>query len=418
MTDVRVTVTNLQDQGGVFTTPFYTGFHNGDFDLFDVGSEASTGLESIAEDGVFSDAAAERLAVDPNSQGAVVTGAGGPIATGEVTSRTFSLTDTQTHLVLAAMLLPSNDAFVGTDESLVLFDARGNFNGAQTVTFEGSDVYDAGTEENTELDAAFINQTAPNTGVDEGGVIRLHEGFNGSLGNPDGVLGNPEGEPGEQIILGGTNAFGAEIDPIAADFTQPGAQIAEVHINTVVEREGTDGRDIIFGGSDDDIVTAGDGSDVVRGGAGFDDIFGGGGRDVLFGNAGSDLIDGGEDGDWISGGQGNDRLYGGEGNDRIFGGNGDDLINGGAGNDALFGGRGDDTFVFTDGDGLDRIFGFDVGGDDQIALNLEGISSFEDVLDNASDRAGGSILNFGDGDAIILIGRRVSTLEEEDFLFA
>lgn len=409
MTDVRITVRNTSETGGTFLTPFYAGFHNGSFDLFTVGEQASAGLESIAEDGAFAAAAAERLAVDPDSQGVVVAGEAGPIATGEVTSQVVTLSSTQTHLTLAAMILPSNDAFVGTDEALELFDAYGRFNGAQTVVFEGTDVYDAGTEVNTELDAAFINQTAPNTGIDENGVIRQHDGFNGSAGNPEGE--------GDQIILGGTNAFGVEIDPVAADFTLPGAQIAEVHINTVVFREGTDGRDVIIGRKDDDIVTAGDGNDFVRGGRGFDVIDGGDGKDKLFGNSGDDEIYGGADSDWISGGSGRDAIDGGAGNDHIRGGSGDDLIAGGEGHDWLSGGRGDDTFLFADGDGFDKIFGFDRRGDDQIALSVEGVTSFAEVLDSAYQLKRGVVLDFDGGDGLFLAGTRLSSLEEEDFVF-
>ena len=155
------------------------------------------------------------------------------------------------------MILPSNDAFVGTLDPVQLFDENGDFLGNQTLTFEGSDVYDAGTEVNTELDAAFINQMGPNTGETENGVIRFHDGFNGSVGNPEGE--------GDQIILGGTNAFGDTIDPTAADFTIDGAQIAEVSIELVNVSLGSDSDETFiqnFGSATR--IDGGEGSDTIE----------------------------------------------------------------------------------------------------------------------------------------------------------
>lgn len=428
MTELRISVRNTSDAGGTFTTPFFFGFHDGGFDLFDVGAAASSGLEALAEDGNFAPLAAELTAASPSSQELVVAGAAGPIATQEFAANRIDVDGSvNTQVSFGAMILPSNDAFVGTADAVTLFDSNGNFVGAQTVTFEGTDVYDAGTEVNTELDAAFINQAAPDTGVDENGVIALHPGFNGSLGNPVGE--------GDQIILGGTNAFGVEIDPVAADFTQPNAQIAVVHINSVVEHEGTDRRDFIFGGRDDDIVNAGEGRDIVFGRSGWDVINGEGGSDKLFGGSGDDIINGGDGRDWISGGRDNDVIDGGSGRDKIFGGQGNDQINGGvgrdwvngnsgndliaggAGQDNLTGGSGDDVFVFIAGDGHDTIWDFDRRGDDKIALSIADVESFEDVQEAAFETKQGVELDFGQDGSIFLRGADLASLGQEDFIF-
>ncbi len=347
-TDLRVTVVNTSEDGGTLLTPVYFGFHNGNFDLFEAGQAASPGLESLAEDGSPAILATERLAVSPNSQGLVVTGEQGPVQTEETTSATITVDGSENSSVsLAAMILPSNDAFIGTDEAVELFGANGTFLGEQTLIFEGTDVYDAGTEVNTELDAAFINQMAPNTGVDENGVVALHPGFNGSAGNPVG--------DGDQIILGGTNAFGQLIVPEIADFTLPGAQIAVVHINTVKEQDGTDGADLIVGGPEDDIINALGGNDIARGGDGWDVIDGGDDNDFIGGNVGNDILSGGNGNDLIRGGQDDDIIDGGNGNDVARGGLGDDRIEGGNGNDALNGGDGDDDAY--GGNGNDEIDG-------------------------------------------------------------
>lgn len=426
---LRISVRNTSETGGTFTTPFYFGFHDENFDLFDVGAAATPGFEALAEDGNFALLAEERLAASPDSQGLVVAGEAGPIAAQEFTSNTIEVDGSVNGQVsFAAMILPSNDAFVGTSTALTLFDEMGDFLGARTVEFGGENVYDAGTEVNTELDAAFINQTGPNTGVDENGVITLHPGFNGSAGNPEGE--------GDQIILGGTNALGVAIDPVAADFTLPGAQIATVHINEVVEQDGTDSTDLLFGGSEDDIVNAGegndlilgrggwdvlngeDGTDYIAGGDGDDIINGGTGRDFLWGGKDNDVIDGGEGRDQLFGGLGDDALNGGAGNDWLSGNGGDDLLAGGLGNDNLRGGLGDDVFAFMTGDGNDYVLDFDQRGDDQLALSFEGIESFADVLTVATDSDQGVRLDLGEGDSVTLRSVGLSDLSESDFIFA
>ena len=48
---IRITVENLQPADGFFFTPVWFGLHDGGFDLFDVGSAASSALETIAETG-------------------------------------------------------------------------------------------------------------------------------------------------------------------------------------------------------------------------------------------------------------------------------------------------------------------------------------------------------------------------------
>ncbi|GAB5467376.1 MAG: hypothetical protein Kilf2KO_04060 [Rhodospirillales bacterium] len=461
-TNLRVTVVNTADAGGTALTPVYLGFHNGNFDLFEAGQAASPGLESLAEDGSPMILAGERLAASPGSQGLVVPGAQGAIVAQETTDGTIAVDGSLNGSVaLASMILPSNDAFIGTDDSVRLFDGAGNFLGERSLIFEGSDVYDAGTEVNTELDAAFINQTAPNTGLDENGVVGLHPGFNGSLGNPMGE--------GDQIILGGTNALGQEVDPVAGDFTRPDAQIAIVHINTVQEIEGTDDLDRIIGGEDDDIVTGGGGNDFVQGGFGWDVIYGGDDNDWLGGNRGRDIIEGGEgndaidggiggdnldggagndeingsrggdlieggdgndvirggvgqdiiyggdDNDWISGNRSKDTIDGGDGNDVITGGIGDDFVAGGAGNDQLNGGEGFDIFAFAGGDGDDEIRDF--SSEDGLQLDVAGISDFDDVVATASDFRGGTLLDFGEAGSILLSRVDVEDLDASQFAF-
>ena len=231
-TPVRLTIRNTAADGGTFLTPVWVGFHDGDFDIYDRGAPASVGLERFAEDGNFADLRSDFA--NFNGQDAVVLNpegfAGAPVFdAGLASSQVFDLNAaTDQYFSYGAMILPSNDAFIanGNPTAHQLFNDAGEFTGPVSFKVYGSDVLDAGTEANTESDAAFFNQSAPDTGETTTDVVTLHPGFNGSVGNPDGA---------PQIILGGTGGPGISFDATAADFTTPGYQVAEFSISSVVD---------------------------------------------------------------------------------------------------------------------------------------------------------------------------------------
>jgi hypothetical protein len=178
---VKVTVENIAPSNGTFIAPFWVGFHNGGFDTFDLGQSASVELESLAEDANNTPLANTFL----TSGAGVVEGtlADGDFGSGITVTETFSLDETLTssrYFSYAAMLVPSNDAFIGNDDPLAfqIFDDNGNFVGADFVV-TGDRVWDAGTEENDEIPAntALLGQTVPNTGVTTNGVVSQHPGF-------------------------------------------------------------------------------------------------------------------------------------------------------------------------------------------------------------------------------------------------
>ena len=385
---VRFVVQNAGPVNGLYLTPLWYGLHDDAFDLFEIGEQASPGLEQIAEDGLFSDIATEFAAAAPEGQAGVIGEQLGVVAPFFFAEATVDVDpETQGQLSFAAMVLPSNDAFVGTPDAIDLFDEQGRFLGEQNIELTGDDVYDAGTEFNTELDAAFLNQTAPDTGIPGNGIIAPHPGFNGSAGNPIS-----EG----QNILGGTNALGGFIDPVAADFTLPDSEVATVHINELVEFEGSRRADLYLGTEVDDFVQ------------------GKGGRDILIGGDGWDVIDGGAGRDVIVGGEGADFLIGGAGRDKLFGGEGDDQLFGGAGRDKLWGGEGDDGFAISSG--FDRIMDFETGKD-VIMVDADGFDDFDDILAAANDTRSGVRIDFGDGDILAVDGETVSNLSPDDFIF-
>lgn len=269
-TAIRVTVTNTQTDGGTFRTPIWFGFHDGEtFDLYTEGEHASTGLERLAEDGSIEGIAAEFNAQTGENgvDGTVVgtEGVPGPIDPGESASLTLDVNPAQVgqgFFTWGTMIIPSNDAFLSVPDNPLadpIFDEHGNFIGPLTIERRGSDVLDAGTEVNTEEDAAFINQTAPNTGVDENGVVTTHPGFNGSLGNPDATPVN---------ILGGQTAPGTIVDPLVGDFTANDDLLLRIEIEQVSVASG--GDDLLNGGAGNDILTGGGGTDIFAFTAGAD----------------------------------------------------------------------------------------------------------------------------------------------------
>lgn len=299
---VRVVIENLAPENGTNLTPFWVGFHGGDFDTYDNGRPASPGVESLSEDGN-----AETLSREFELSGLGVVGGTvgtGPIAPGETVSQGFVLGEDRPDMVYfnyAAMVLPSNDAWIanGNEKAYPLYNRRGEFRPTSFIV-RGRNVLDAGTENNDELPAntAFFGQETANTGETESGVIKTHPGFLGSSGNPTG----------EPSIL-------ANADFANADFTQRNYRLARISI--LPEVTGTE---------EDDELSGTRKLDWIDGAAGNDNINGGGGNDILRGSAGNDSINGGGGKDDIDGGNGDDMLDGGAGMDMLMGGGGSDLL--------------------------------------------------------------------------------------------
>ncbi|MEL6898865.1 MAG: hypothetical protein AAFP90_22425, partial [Planctomycetota bacterium] len=160
------------------------------------------------------------------------------------------------------MEIPSNDAFLAVPDlplSDPIFDPAGNFLGPLLIQRTGLDVLDAGTEVNTEMDAAFLNQAAPDAGLVEGLPVQPHVGFNGSVGNPGGAPVN---------ILGGTTAAGTIVDPVDGDFTADNDPLMDITIDLV-----TSGNDFITADVDDTVDGGGGSDSIAIGGDAGDDTF-------------------------------------------------------------------------------------------------------------------------------------------------
>ncbi len=204
---------------GFLVTPVYTGIHSGNFDAFNAGSAASAGVEQVAEVPIPpnppNQLAPERLAADPGSQGGFIFGPGGPIMDGESGTLTIDVADPSTnqYATFLSMFVPSNDTFFGNDDPFAyqVFDDFGNVI-EQTIEITGSSIWDAGTEVNQLLGAAFPGQDIQ-AGDDEGGVIqRLLDIDDGSGGNGFNALEALFGVTNAGLITSDTVLFTIDIE--------------------------------------------------------------------------------------------------------------------------------------------------------------------------------------------------------------
>ncbi len=136
--ELEISVTNLTH--GNHFTPLLIAAHDMDSHLFQAGEMATPALQKMAEGGDIGDLNA---AVTGAGGVTVANPAGGLLApSGKVDSIMLD-TGEMTHLSITAMVLPTNDAFVGLDAWKIPTEA-----GSYTFTLNA---YDAGTEANDEI---------------------------------------------------------------------------------------------------------------------------------------------------------------------------------------------------------------------------------------------------------------------------
>lgn len=136
--ELSITVTNLTQ--GLHFTPVITAAHTSENNLFMASAMASIELQAMAEGGDISGLVSLLTNADANINENPAMGLLAPTM-----SASFTLTNdsANTHLSLAAMVLPSNDGFVGLDSWAIPEEA-----GTYTIFLNA---YDAGTEANNEL---------------------------------------------------------------------------------------------------------------------------------------------------------------------------------------------------------------------------------------------------------------------------
>ncbi len=153
---VEVEITNLTH--ATYFTPLLFAAHGRSFHLFEVATPASDDLQAMAEGGELAglidqvESAGGRYVADP---------AGGLLAPGASASATLDIGRNARHLSVTAMLLPTNDGFVGLDGLPIPYRP-----GVYTYYLNG---YDAGTEANDEHITGGGAPGVPGIPADPGG---------------------------------------------------------------------------------------------------------------------------------------------------------------------------------------------------------------------------------------------------------
>ncbi|BDF96148.1 spondin domain-containing protein [Pseudoalteromonas sp. KAN5] len=146
--ELEIQLTNLTQ--GIHFTPILVTAHNGEEHLFELAMPASTALQTMAEGGNLEPLIAQATA---SSSDIAANPANGLLLPTASTMTTLMTNEGNEYLSLTAMLLPTNDGFVGLDSWKIPTEA-----GTYTVYLNG---YDAGTEANDEL--IIADSGAPGT---------------------------------------------------------------------------------------------------------------------------------------------------------------------------------------------------------------------------------------------------------------
>ncbi len=190
---------------------------------------------------------------------------------------------------------------------------------------------------------------------------------------------------------------------------------------------GSSFSDWLIGDANGNILAGGPSGDVLDGGNGFDyasyNTNGPSGVVASLSNPASNTGDAAGDtyfsiegligtafADVLTGDGQNNTLQGIAGNDRLDGGSGADI---------LIGGSGADTFVYAPGGGADTFTDFSHAEGDKIDLTgVPGMYSLARVLSYATESNGTTVIDFGGGDTITLLGLTLANLTMNDFVFA
>jgi hypothetical protein len=177
---LTVQVENLAPADGIAFAPLHFGVHQGVFDAFDRGGTAGAAIVSVAEGGA---GGAWQSAFALSEPQAVRGTVGGLLLSGASASLSV-LVDPLLNpfFTFAAMVVPSNDFFIGNDSPLRyrIFDAAGAL-ALDTIDQTASDIWDAGSELFDPAAAAFVGDNGLRR--DQNGVVEFNfaelSGFDG-----------------------------------------------------------------------------------------------------------------------------------------------------------------------------------------------------------------------------------------------
>jgi hypothetical protein len=171
---VRVNVENLAPMNSVTFAPLRVGFNNGTFDSFDNGGTATAPIISVAEGGSGADWFPAFMSADPTATlGSAVPSPAGPLLPGGTGEGTLTVDSSiNPYFTFAAMVVPSNDYFIGNDSptQYQVLDAMGNLNLTE-ITLTASDIWDAGSEVDGVFGAAFLQGSSNSDRIADNDVV-------------------------------------------------------------------------------------------------------------------------------------------------------------------------------------------------------------------------------------------------------
>jgi len=369
-----------------------------------------------------------------------------------------------------------NDLISGMSGNDVMFGGEGSdifeFGSGSSSFYNISNDYDIIEDFNIAEDVIRFDGY---NGVSGFSDLEISDGDGGTLITFEGVISSPYGDTQNefnQIFL-----RGVEVDNLSESsfiFSQEFSLY-----NTGIDFEGTLNDDVvylndIYGGNDDglqntvntldgdDYVVVRSGNNIVNLGNGDDymslsstiydiingavsgEYYGGNGNDdfVLIGDVslevhgdqGDDSFDVKTSGAKIYGGEGVDEINLGMhelydymvdeytiigGNNEVYAGLGDDIITIASGGNIIYGNEGVDRFILRDYDNLDEVA--NVISDFELTEKID-LQSFSDIknfddLEIVSDANSNTVINFGEGKAVILEDIEISQISAENFIF-
>ncbi|MBC8086147.1 MAG: spondin domain-containing protein [Phycisphaerae bacterium] len=179
---VTITVNNLAPTNSVSFAPLHFGFHNGSFDAFNNGVTPGAGIISVAEGGAGGQWQTDFATADPTATRGTI---GMALTPGQ--SRSMSVlvnTGLNPFFTFASMVVPSNDFFIGNDNSQAfrLFDASGGLL-INSIGQSARQIWDAGSEQFSVAGAAFLVNGVNAVRTPQNGVVSFNfselSGFNG-----------------------------------------------------------------------------------------------------------------------------------------------------------------------------------------------------------------------------------------------
>jgi hypothetical protein len=191
--DINVRIVNLTN--GIIYTPFLVAAHTDDSRLFSTGSPASASLQMMAEGGDISGLEADLTAIGATM---VSNPAAGLLPPGMETETDLNTDGTaNVRLSVVAMLLPTNDAFVGLNAVTIPTEPG--------IYIYNVPAYDAGTEANDELITGGGAPGAAGIPADPGGLA-------GTGGSGAAAADNNPNVHIHRNTLGDTDATGGTSD--------------------------------------------------------------------------------------------------------------------------------------------------------------------------------------------------------------